>query len=168
MRRWYTSVHAQQENTGGVITRFPVFLYVAAPARERHTLTCTRSHTRLTVKEKLMFISIHSFFPLPPSSRPDFFFFFFSFSESGLTNLALQLGTLNPSISFSLYVQCTTHTHGTAYTHTHAHTRSMFPLQSLSPAPGHPAHLWEQREHTLAWITVNHGAQIAPKERCCI
>lgn len=82
-------------------------------------------------------------------------------------------GALSVSTSLSLFVQFTTCTCGTAYTNKHTNTThmcpwSMFPSQSLSPPPGHPAHVWEHRGHTLPWITVNHGAQIAPKEKCCI
>lgn len=109
---------------------------------------------------------------LLPSSRPDFSQ---SGLKSGLTNLALHFQSFHFFLSFflcSFYHLHTWHSlHTHAYTHIYTHTRTHSgPSQSLSPplSFGHPAHLWEQREHTLAWITLNHAARIAPEERCCI
>ncbi len=67
---------------------------------------------------KFLFISV-CYFCLPPSSRP---YFPESGLKSGLTNLALQLGTFNLSISFSL---CSIY-HLTMWhsLHTHMHTRT--------------------------------------------
>ncbi len=97
-----------------------------------HTRTHSHTYYRCTSSlwRKLLFISVRYFF-LPPSSRPDFSE---SGLQSGLTNLALQLGTFNLSISFSLcsiyhlHTWHSLHTRARARTHTHTHTHTHMPM----------------------------------------
>lgn len=85
-----------------------------------HTRTHSHTHYRCTAShcEGNYCSFLFAIFFLPPSSRSDFSE---SGLQSGLTNLALQLGTFNLSISFSLCSIYHLHTWHSLHTHAHTH-----------------------------------------------
>lgn len=126
-----------------MISRFP---FLSLSVREQHTYphSHTRTHILLTHQCRQRLSEIF----LPPSSRPDFSE---SGLKSGLTNLALEHGTINLPLSFGLCSIYHLHTWHSLHTHTQtctrAHTpRSMF--QSLSPPPPVIQLICENRKNT--------------------